>query len=108
MPTTGTSASSVGPSSQVIVSTARTRASSEIPLGHGLSLTTGTCETSAVPLSRGINSAMGLRVPNAAPINHGAGTCAFGAPPYARVVQQYICGDGASPFYANMFVSTSP
>ena len=30
------------------------------------------------------------------------------APPQARVAQQYNCGDGASPFYANVFIPPSP
>ena len=32
----------------------------------------------------------------------------FAHPPQARVAQQYSCGDGASPFYANVFIPHSP
>ena len=30
------------------------------------------------------------------------------APAQARVAQQYCCGDGASPFYANVFIPPLP
>ena len=51
---------------------------------------------------------MGVRTPNAAPINHGTGAGALRAPPQARIAQQYSCGDGASPFYANVLIPPLP
>ena len=67
----------------------------------------GNRASSAVPLSRGIYSAVEVPAPNAAPINHGTGVCALRASPQARIAQQYSCGDGASPFYANVFTPPS-
>ena len=108
IPATGISASSVIPPSQVRFSKARTRDLRDVPLGHGLSLATGTRASSAVLLSCVIYSTMGVRAPNAVAINHGTGACALRAPPQARVAQQYSCGDRTLPFYANVFIPSSP
>ena len=110
VPAAGTSVSSVVSSSQVLFFSFEgentrfqrrfSRSWSEFGDGNRTS--------SAVSLNDGINLAMGVRAPHAAPINHGTGACALRAPPQARVAQQYSCGDGASPFYANVFIPPSP
>ena len=113
VPAAGTSASSVVSSSQVIFFLSfffyseNARFQRRSPRSWS-EFADGNRASSAVSLSRGINSAMGVRAPNAAPINHGTGACALRAPPQERVAQQYSCGDGASPFYANVFIPPSP
>ena len=109
VPTAGTSASSVVSSSQVFFHFFRRRERFQRRSPRSWSeFGNVNRASSAVSFSRGKNSAMGARAPNAVPINHGTGACALRALPQARVAQQYSCGDGALPFYANVFIPLSP
>ena len=85
VPAVGTSAPSVLPPSQVIISTTQVRAHSAAPIDNGPSSAKGIRAPSAVPIRRGSNSAMGARTPNAVPINHDKGSRHLARSPQARV-----------------------
>ena len=110
VPAAGTSASNVVSSSQLIFfffdgENARFQRRSSRPWSE---FGDGNRASSAVSLNRGSTQQWGyaLQTPPPSTMARERALCAL--PPQARVAQQYSCGDGASPFYAYVFIPPSP